>query len=266
VDRALGLSVVGIVPNFFEEGGSGRKALSRRGSAAPRHRPPASDHLIVLGRPHSPTAQSFRLLRGNLELCLPHESSRGSVLLITSPGQFDGKSTIAANLAVSFAQKHWRTLLVDAHLNKPAVHALFDAPQHPGLVQILERQVSLAGVLSRRNDPNTFLDIVTAGEGGEAIELSEQIDLLRRNLDELRNYYRIILIDAPGVLENKAVRALVHISDRVVLVFRSHWTSLRDGAEAIKRVEVDDGRLCGGVLNSARLPRDWSPRVPGIPS
>ncbi len=265
VERALGLSVVGMVPDLFdeEERATGLRHLRFRLRSG--RRVPGVDHLVVLRRPDSPAAQSFRLLRSNVELCLPSRRSPGSVLLVTSPGRSEGKSTVAANLAVTFAQKHWHTLLVDAHLDQPAVHVLFDIPPDPGLLEMLRRRISPGDLLSRRNDPETPLDIVTGGERAGSSNLMQNVDSFRRCMDSFREHYDLIVIDAPALSGNGGLSALMPFIDLVLLVLRSHWTLVRDASAAVGKVEDEGKEFCGAVLNFARMPRDWNLHASAAP-
>jgi Mrp family chromosome partitioning ATPase len=265
VDQSLGVSVIGIVPDFFEdERGPGRLHRWWRNDSRGAQ-PPGPEHLIVVTQPDSPPAQSFRLLAGNVELCVPSTTANGVILLVTSPRRCSGNSTIAANLAATFAKKQWRTLLLDAHVSSPAVHSVFDAPRDPGLIQILQRQISLAGILPRRNEPHTYLDIVTAGQGVENGHLLGSADFLSSTLKELTGYYKLIIIDGPPALDKRGLEPLVRLSDRVVLVLRPHKTALRDAEDAVQTVEDEGGSLCGAVLNRATLPRDWPVHVQAGP-
>src|SRR5690606_20969542 len=95
-----------------------------------------STSLVSLLTPMSPPAEAYRHLRTNV-LSRPGASFPVKVLLVTSPGAQDGKSTTAANLAISLAQGGHRTLLLDADLRRPNVHKLFGIPRSPGLIHHL---------------------------------------------------------------------------------------------------------------------------------
>jgi non-specific protein-tyrosine kinase len=121
LELAYGLAVqgvLGIVPT----------SLRRRGGPHPNYRLTVSD-------PRSPHAESIRSLRTTLLGSLQDEQLRS--VLITSAGPGEGKSFVAANLAVSLAQQGRRVILVDADLRKPNMHTIFGLPREPGFTNML---------------------------------------------------------------------------------------------------------------------------------
>src|SRR5262245_6435446 len=100
-----------------------------------RLRGSGTSQLVVQARPETLAAESFRMLRTNLQLAgtdlhLPS-------LLVTSPSRGDGKSEIAANLAVSLARAGKQVILVDANLRRPRIATLFGLPEDEGLSNVL---------------------------------------------------------------------------------------------------------------------------------
>src|SRR5215470_784622 len=91
--------------------------------------------LVVLNDPQSFAAEAYRVLRNNLHYANPDEPLRR--ILVTSAGPGEGKSTTAANLAISMAQSERSVLLVEADLRRPSVHSLFRQPIAPGLSSYL---------------------------------------------------------------------------------------------------------------------------------
>lgn len=97
--------------------------------------PRGNGPLVAKTRPGSWEAESIRNVRASIQLCATSKPLR--VLLITSPSPNDGKSLVAANLAVSMAALGQKTLLIDADLRKRQLHKLFQMPNGRGLVEIL---------------------------------------------------------------------------------------------------------------------------------
>ena len=83
--------------------------------------------LVTLLYPRSPAAEAFRTLRTNVEFASVDAPIKS--LLVTSAVPFEGKTVVAANLAVAFAQGGRRVLLVDADLRRPAMEKLFALPE-----------------------------------------------------------------------------------------------------------------------------------------
>lgn len=93
------------------------------------------DQVITLKQPRSPTAEAFRGLRTAAQFAAVDTAEAS--FMITSPNPNEGKSTIAANLAVAMGQAGYRTLLIDADLRRPSVHAVFGLPNNHGLTDLL---------------------------------------------------------------------------------------------------------------------------------
>lgn len=94
-----------------------------------------ASRLIVGREPKSPAAEAFRTLRTNIQF--EELGSTIKTILITSANPEEGKSLVTANLALAIAQMDLKTLLVDADLRRPVLHALFKQKMQPGLMDIL---------------------------------------------------------------------------------------------------------------------------------
>jgi non-specific protein-tyrosine kinase len=93
------------------------------------------EQIVTLTNPRSPIAEAFRSLRTNIQFANPGKQVRS--LLITSAGPTEGKTLMAANLAVSLARGGSRVILVDTDLRKPRLHRLFEVPKEPGFTNLV---------------------------------------------------------------------------------------------------------------------------------
>ena len=120
------------------------------------------------------------------------------VIMVTSAQSGEGKTTLATQLAASLARAWKRTLVIDADLRHPAVHALFDTPQEPGLAEVLRGEVEPADAV--RATPVSRLWVLPAGNGdGHAIQALAQ-DNVRTLFEQLKQQYDFIIIDTPPLL------------------------------------------------------------------
>src|SRR5215813_3388409 len=150
----------------------------------------------------SPAAEAFRSLRTSIKLSTRLEVPRA--LVVTSAGPREGKTFVAANLAIALAQAGKRVVLVDADLRRPAVHAWFGVPNSSGLADVLSKgttaaeddSLELPGLVHSGID-NLWL--MTAGSSptspGELLET----DALTRVLDRLAEVSDIIVFDTAPV-------------------------------------------------------------------
>src|SRR5262249_54020637 len=109
--------------------------------------------------PRSPTAESFKVVRANLDLSRRNQGVR--VVLVTGPRSGEGKSTVASNLAVCMAQVGRRVLLVDADLRRPVQHEIHGLRRERGLAQVLRELLPLERVVQATTIKN--LDVITSG-------------------------------------------------------------------------------------------------------
>jgi chain length determinant protein tyrosine kinase EpsG len=162
---------------------------------------PSSDHtfsrdLIAALEPDSAAVEHLRQLRSQLTLRWFENDVRQSALAIVSPGKGDGRSYIAANLAVLFSQLGKRTLLIDADLRRPRQHDIFGVPGRIGLSAVLAGRAGPEVIGKLPGLPD--LAVMPAG----AIPPNPQELLARegfvRLLTTMRSTYEVILVDTPA--------------------------------------------------------------------
>ena len=91
--------------------------------------------LVVVNKPSSVVSEQFRTIRTNIQFSMVDKDLK--TVVVTSAGPSSGKSTIAANLAATFASEEKRVLLVDSDLRKPTVHKTFKVRNNDGLTTLL---------------------------------------------------------------------------------------------------------------------------------
>lgn len=160
------------------------------------------------------SGEAIRKLRTNLAYTVVRTS--GSKLLITSAVEGEGKSTIAIQTAVTFAEAGARTLLVDADLRKATAATKLGLPAELGLAQVLAGQAGLADVLQTWGPAN--LDVLPAGDlppnPAELLQSKAMVDLL----DELSGRYERIVIDCAPLLPVTDAAILAPLVTGTVLV------------------------------------------------
>lgn len=248
-DATGGMPILGVIPSSLPEkrAGNHRRWLA---ASSGNGRPSG---LAALD-PHSPASEAYRGVRNRIAFADPERAPR--LLAVTSPTAADGKSTTAANLALSLAQQGLRTLLIDADFRFRELHQLLGTSEGPGFVElVLGRATAEQAVrnvpVGGQSVPLHFLPagVVTTAPG-ELIALPAT----RRVLGELRDRYEAVVLNAPPLAFSTDGAMLGRIADATVLVTRLGATE-RDALEHAAAQLHQFGIPVGGiVLNDVRTP------------
>jgi capsular exopolysaccharide synthesis family protein len=188
------------------------------------------------------------------------ESVRGirpRVIVVTSPGQREGKTTISANLATALAEVLGRVCLVDGDLRKPRVHEIFGLEAQSGLAEALRDTVPVEDYameqLARPTDiPRLFvLTSGVAGTGAGSLFFSPRMQQL---MERLRREFDVVVVDTPPMLGLPDTRTLARVADGVILVVRAGVTDQSFVVAARRNLHDDNTPLLGTILN------DWDPK------
>lgn len=205
--------------------------------------------------------EQFRSLRSHLYLSRLQSDLK--TILVSSGMPGEGKSFIAANLAISLARNNdCRVLLVDGDLRRPTLHNLLGAQNDLGLTDYLGGKATLAQVMQRygaskgfenhglRDLPNLFF--LPAGDAGD--NSLEQVSGHRMEeiVDHVSSVFDWILIDSPPVLAVTDAVDLARASDAVLLVARGESTPFDVAQRA--QAAFSNSRILGFVLNAVKHP------------
>ncbi len=203
-----------------------------------------SEKLVTLSMKRSLVSEEFREIQANIHFS--EEGANCRVILVTSPSEGEGKTTIAANLAISMALQGESVLLIDANLSKPAIHSLFKIRNTIGLTDLLMRETTLGQAVY----PNWVetLAILTTGEKLPKAGLLGS-GVMNEILFEATEIYDKVIIDSASILEATDTKLLAHMCDGVLLVIQKDHTSIEDASQARKMLEMAKATVIGGVLN-----------------
>jgi capsular exopolysaccharide synthesis family protein len=215
-------------------------------SASPRRIDRA---LVAAYSPDALAARQYRTLCARIMHA--DQGTPVKTILITSPGNAEGKSVTAANLALTVAREYQRpTCLVDANLRSPRLHEMFGldaADVGPGLVDVLAGRATLDQALVMIEPAG--LTLLPAGSGAEhPVELLGT-PTMRRTLDQLRAQFDRIVIDTPAALPMVDLGLIEPLADRILLVIRAGVTTKTSIQDLM--TTIDAQRLLGVVLNAA---------------
>ena len=175
------------------------------------------------------------------------------VVLITSVGENEGKSTVAANLALALAEKQHRVVLLDCDFRKPSLHKIFevDATDAPLLTQwILGDAEKVTDGLFYDKKHGVTLGISKAtGKGLVRLlnngRLKKMLQLLRQEVD-------YVIVDTPPMMAAADVESIAALADTTVLVVRADFMRTSAINEGLDRLRRSAPEVCGFVLNNYR--------------
>jgi capsular exopolysaccharide synthesis family protein len=254
IERVIAAPLLGIVPS------GGRTRKSTRLSGRQVH----PIETILSADPRSSHAEAYRTIRTGVLLSSAERPPK--VVLVTSPGPVDGKTTTAANLAIAMAQAGSSTLLIDADLRRPRIHQVFAQENGrgnsegnrndniKGLGPVLVGETTLEAAI--RQTPIPLLSVLTSGPipPNPAELLGSQ--RMRELIGELGRKFDRIIIDSPPLVPVTDATLLSTLCDGVVLVVKESRTTKMLASEARKRLAEAKAKLLGVVFNDVDLKKD----------
>jgi receptor protein-tyrosine kinase len=201
--------------------------------------------LSLVAHPESAYSERIRSLRTEL-LMLNGDAFGGTSIAMLSPCKSDGRTQLSAELAVAFSQLGRRTLLIDADLRRPHMHALFNSENPPGLAQALalRREPPLLSV-----EKLPHLSILTAGPAVQnPLELLSS-DHFERLMMDWRKKYHMVILDTPPISEYADGLAIASCAEQGLIVSRADCTPHKNMKEMLRRVTSTRSRIVGAVIN-----------------
>jgi polysaccharide biosynthesis transport protein len=193
--------------------------------------------------------EAIKTVRTNVLFSSAEEGLKS--LVVTSAGPGEGKSIVAANLALSLAQAGQRVLLIDADMRRPRVHEIFDMPQEPGLSNVLTANARVTETI-RKSDTHG-LWILSSGHippnPAELIGSRRYLDLIA----SLEDHFDWAIIDTPPVLAVADSTIAANEASGVLFVVGADKTSRQAARVAIEQLSAAKGHLIGAVLNNAAI-------------
>jgi len=236
--RVTGLPVLALIPRIEQAiNGNGK-----RGSGA------VHDRLVTRFDVGNPASEAYRAFRTNITFL--DLEQKAQVLVFTSPGPAEGKSTSAANLAITLAQQGKKVLLVDCDLRRGIVHKVFEGDKEPGLTNVLLGQDTLeSAVHDVALEDDATLHVLSTGTLPPNPSELLGSEPMRALIAKLREQYDMVLLDSPplNVVTDAAVVGTQ--ADGVILIARAGATAREALRFAANQLEVVKARVSGVVLN-----------------
>lgn len=257
--RLFNAPELGVIPNLGSNGnmvakvnGHGAKGVLLNG---------AHDDSTALATWQSGPAFITESFRGTLASILRNQASNKNqkMILITSPGPAEGKTTVVQNLGIALAESGRKVLLVDADFRRPHLHRKFSLPNEWGLIDVLcddrplsEYSPEQMGVFTGFPGLSILPNRVTHHNISKALYSPR----LRTILDTLVHRYDMVIVDAPPILSVADTRIVASLTDAIILVLRSGVTQRDAAMETYQLIQEDGLTLLGTVLTDYDLTSD----------
>jgi capsular exopolysaccharide synthesis family protein len=233
VEKTLELPLLGIVPTIETE-----KAI------------------IEISKDHGKTIlEPFRALRANLKhIAL---SRHIKTIIISSAVKGEGKTTLAANIAITFALDGKKVILVDGDMRRAQIHGLFHLPKKDGLCDYLYGASEVRDILKPTVHQNLF--VITTGEHPQnPAELlgSFRFDQL---IKELRSLADFVIFDSPALLPVSDGITMAPKMDACIMVVRALWTPIKAARQAKNQLNRIGCTIIGAILNGISHSRGYYP-------
>ena len=249
LQQVTGLPLLGIVPSFGHMGAkkrSGEPLTSNLELDIGGLEWDLSDSLISVLNPTCSGAERFRHLRSMLSYAKQDQVQKK--FLITSGKKGDGKSTVAANLAASFAETGQRTILIDGDLRLPTLHDYFGLTnERLGLSNFLNGECEVADAVLET--PIKNLSFMPSGTLRRPLSELAQSSDLQQLIEELASRYDRVIIDSPPIVHVSDSLTLSQAVDGVVIVGRNGKTPRVAARTAVTELQQIAAPLLGVVFN-----------------
>src|SRR5690349_6288260 len=207
-----------------------------------------SKELIAAWDPFHPVVEELRGVRTQLLIRWYNPEAGRRILTICSPGAREGRSFIAANLAVVFSQLGHRTLLIDADFRAPRQQSIFNVSDRFGLSSVLSGRADLSAALPVSG--LTGLSVLPCGPVPP-----NPLELLSRGtfaalLSKAQAEYDVILIDTPPATEYADAQSVAFRAGDVLLLSRRDQTRVDDTERAVRELSDASARVVGTLMNS----------------
>jgi len=206
-----------------------------------------SRELVAAFAPFHPRTEEMRALRTQLLIRWYNPEQGRKSLVVASPERAEGRSYVAANLAIVFSQLGARTLLVDADLRKPRQHQIFGLPEGHGLSTLL------AG---RSEHTATFpvpglnrLSVLPAGPLPPNPQELLSRPVFNAFMKDLQSIYDVVIIDTPPAAHYADVQSVTFRAGDALIVARKNHTPVASTSRTIRELAGTGARVVGTVVN-----------------
>lgn len=240
----VGFNILATIPKI-EMSKMEEKLEARLSKLGPIEGKKIEARLITHLDPKSPVSEAYRALRTNLQFSKIDKNIQ--MVLVTSSGPKEGKSTTSANLAIAMAQSGKRVVLVDGDLRRPVVHSIFGLGKDDGITNYLMDDIDYKTMIKKSIMENLY--IIPSGvlppNPSELLASHKMEELLKK----LRTDFDFIIFDTPPVIAVTDAAILATRVDGAIVVVKSNHTNRDALIRAKSLLDAVDSHILGALLN-----------------
>lgn len=202
------------------------------------------EYFLLDGKSHFNAKEAYKMLRVNLLYTLAAKNLK--TIVVTSSSSNEGKSTVTANIANTFAENGSKVLIIDADLRKPVQHNFFKVDNSLGLSNILlnkKNEIKLINISEN-------LDLLTAGPVPPNPSELLGCDAMKELMKYLKSKYDFIILDTPPINVVSDTKVLLDDSVGALLVAKQKQTTNKELKKAVEQINMTDSGILGIVLNA----------------
>ncbi len=253
IERALGLPIIGSIPNFTQSAFSSLRSLFRRQTGNAAEQSSYYRLYLELAKVGSPYATSvIGLVRNLLKLKHPQTMSLAdthSVMLVSSTDH-EGSSSVAWSAAISAAMQKRKVLLIDGDGGNGELSETLAPDNKEALRNVLSGEGKLADLIVQDKSLGlSFLPIVTAGTKRQAIHWGDYQTLLAQ-LPQISKDYDLVVVDGGAILNSGLAHLLVDVVDSVAVVVRTDGTSRQTVHAALRALDAPVSKMRGVIVSA----------------
>jgi polysaccharide biosynthesis transport protein len=240
VERVLNYPVIGYLSEIKEH----RQARAAEAGEETAAEAGANNATYVFDNPNTSLAESIRLLKSNLEFFGLNSPSK--TIMITSPSQGNGKTTIAVNLALAMSMSDQKVVLVDADMRRPAIHTSLHVSSKPGLSDVIRGEKTAQSVVKVWKKDK--LEVITAGTrlpNVTEIVGSKKIGAI---LNELKETFEVVIVDSPPLVISDAYNLASKV-DGVIVILVPGQTREEQAKVMKEQLDRAGAKVIGVVFN-----------------
>jgi receptor protein-tyrosine kinase len=248
-DKGLYFGEAAVELNLADESDILQALSTQFGYTYDRNEESLSKEMVMAYSPFGEQAEEFRAIREQL---LNYWLNRDQkTLAVVSPESKDGRSYVAANLALAFSQLGRSTLLIDADLRSPQQHNNFKLIRRIGLSMLLARRVRMGDLDYLPNQISSFQHLSVLGSGAVPPNPAELLgkSTFSLILRELKKFFDVIIIDTPSATYQADILSITSVAGSALLVARGGHTRMESTKHLLSVVSQARAKVVGAVLN-----------------